>query len=93
MLKENVRQAGITERITPHVLRHSFATHMYETGVPTRAIEAMLGHTSTDETSIYIHVPEERKRQALDKIRLERPALSTVESLDLSQVEGSQSCQ
>lgn len=85
MLKENVRQAGITCRITPHVLRHSFATHMYEAGVPTRAIEAMLGHTSTDETSIYIHVPEQRKRQALEKITIARPVLS--------KAEGSQPCQ
>jgi site-specific recombinase XerD len=85
MLQENVRQAGITERITPHVLRHSFATHMFQTGVPTRAIEAMLGHTSTDETSIYIHVPEERKRQALNKI--------TLAGLLLSSAEGSQPCQ
>lgn len=69
-LKEIVRDAGITKRITPHVLRHSFATHMYQKGVPTSAIEAMLGHDSTDETSIYIHVPESNKQQALEKIKI-----------------------
>jgi integrase/recombinase XerD len=73
-LKEIVKDAGITERITAHVLRHSFATHMYARGVPISAIEAMLGHDSTDETSIYIHVPESNKRQALEKINIERSA-------------------
>ncbi len=72
MLKESARQAGISERITPHVLRHSFATHMYTRGVPVAAIEAMLGHTSTDETSIYIHVSKANKQQALEKITIER---------------------
>jgi hypothetical protein len=56
---------------------------MYEAKTPVEVIEAMLGHTTTDETSIYIHVPKEHKRRALDKIRLERSALS----------EGSQPCQ
>lgn len=85
MIKEVTADAGLDNYITPHMLRHSFATHMYEAKTPVEAIEAMLGHTSTDETSIYIHVPEERKRQALDKITIERPVLS--------QVEGSWSCQ
>ena len=70
--KQIVQEAGIEERITAHVLRHSFATHMYSRGVPVSAIEAMLGHDSTDETSIYIHVPKERKQQALARIKIER---------------------
>ena len=65
-----VQEASIAERITAHVLRHSFATHMYSRGVPVAAIEAMLGHDSTDETSIYIHVPKERKQQALAQIKI-----------------------
>jgi len=79
MLQEVTREAGIKLRITPHVLRHSFATDMYTNGVPVEAIEAMLGHTTTDETSIYIHVPKARKKQALAKITIERPALSAAE--------------
>jgi site-specific recombinase XerD len=71
MLQEVTREAGIKLRITPHVLRHSFATDMYTNGVPVEAIEAMLGHTTTDETSIYIHVPKARKKQALAKITIE----------------------
>ena len=79
MIKELTHAAGIKLRITPHVLRHSFATHMYTNDVPVEAIEAMLGHTTTDETSIYIHVPKARKKQALAKITIERPALSAAE--------------
>ena len=91
MLQEVTREAGIKLRITPHVLRHSFATDMYTKDVPVEAIEAMLGHTTTDETSIYIHVPKARKKQALTKITIERPALSTAERSVLSKVKGSQS--
>jgi integrase/recombinase XerD len=79
MIKEVTHQAGIKMYITPHVLRHSFATHMYEGDVPISAIEAMLGHTTTDETSIYIHVPKVRKQQALERITIERPASSAAE--------------
>jgi site-specific recombinase XerD len=79
MIKEVTHVAGIKLHITPHVLRHSFATHMYSNGVPVEAIEAMLGHTTTDETSIYIHVPKANKQQALAKITIERPALSAAE--------------
>ena len=79
MMKEVTHVAGIKLRITPHVLRHSFATHMYTNDVPVEAIEAMLGHTTTDETSIYIHVPKANKQQALAKITIERPALSAAE--------------
>ena len=79
MIKEVTHQAGINLHITPHVLRHSFATHMYEGDVPVAAIEAMLGHTTTDETSIYIHVPKVRKQRALERITIKRPVLSKAE--------------
>ncbi|MBN2258873.1 MAG: tyrosine-type recombinase/integrase, partial [Anaerolineaceae bacterium] len=79
ILKESACRAGIEERITPHVLRHSFATHMYSRRVPVSAIEVMLGHTSSDETSIYIHVAKANKQQALATITIEKPALSTGE--------------
>ena len=79
ILKESACRAGIAERITPHVLRHSFATHMYSRGVPVSAIEVMLGHTSSDETSIYIHVAKEKKQQALSTITIEKPAMSAAE--------------
>lgn len=70
MIKQTATEAGLTERITPHVLRHTFATHMYERGVPAEAICRMMGHDSLEETSLYIHVSAEMKKKALEKIRM-----------------------
>ena len=70
MIKQAAREAGLTERITPHVLRHTFATHMYERGVPADAISRIMGHDSIEETSLYIHVSDEMKKKALEKIRI-----------------------
>lgn len=71
MIKEYAHNAGISERITPHVLRHSFATDMYHQGVPLYAIQDMLGHVNEAETSIYIHVSDELEQQALENITIE----------------------
>lgn len=71
MIAESARKAGITERITPHVLRHSFATEMYHQNIPLEAIEAMLGHANIAESSIYIHVSEALKQQALKQVTIE----------------------
>jgi site-specific recombinase XerD len=49
-------KAGIDRKITPLMLRHTFATHMYEAGVSVRDIQEMMGHGDTTETSVYIHV-------------------------------------
>ena len=54
MIKEYSVKANIKERITPHVLRHSFATEMYHKGVPLSAIQAMLGHCTKAESAVYI---------------------------------------
>ncbi len=70
MIKQAAKEAGLTERITPHVLRHTFATHMYERGVPADAISRMMGHDSLEETSLYIHVSDELKKKALEKIHI-----------------------
>jgi integrase/recombinase XerD len=70
MIKQTAREAGLTERITPHVLRHTFATHMYTRGVPADAISRIMGHDSIEETSLYIHVSKELKKQALEKIHI-----------------------
>jgi site-specific recombinase XerD len=58
------------EPITPHVLRHSFATEMYHQNVPLSAIQSMLGHSNIAETSIYIHVSDQFQRQALELISI-----------------------
>ena len=65
-------RAGLKVRVTPHILRHSFATEMYEQGVPVQDIRAMLGHQNLDETSIYVHVSERLKKQAVQKIFIHR---------------------
>src|SRR4030043_1705155 len=70
MIKEYAHEAHITDRITPHVLRHSFATEMYHQKVPLSAIQAMMGHSSIDETTIYIHVSDQLQKEALEIISI-----------------------
>jgi len=72
MIKQAAREAGLAERVTPHVLRHTFATHMFERGVKPQAISRIMGHGSVEETSVYIHVTDEMKKKALEKIHITR---------------------
>ena len=69
-LKEYCKKAGITQRLTPHVLRHSFATEMYHAGVPLNAIQAMMGHSKKAETAIYIKVNDNFKQEALHQLAI-----------------------
>jgi len=75
IIQDAVIKAGITERITPHVLRHTFATEMYHRNVPLEAIKDMLGHESITETSLYIHISEILKQDILKKLSVKRSAL------------------
>jgi len=70
IIRQYAKRANIHERITPHVLRHSFATDMYHRNVPLSAIQAMMGHSKVDETSLYIHISQTLQRQALEHITI-----------------------
>jgi site-specific recombinase XerD len=67
LLKHYAAKAGITRKVTPHVIRHSFATDLLSNGADLRSVQALLGHAHIGTTQVYTHVTDKHLREVHKK--------------------------
>jgi integrase/recombinase XerD len=67
ILKQYARSAGIGEGVTPHSLRHSFATHMIRGGAPLRSVQELLGHANISTTQVYTQITDDHVRRVYEQ--------------------------
>jgi site-specific recombinase XerD len=69
IVREAARRAEIPRAVTPKVLRHTYATHLMDSGVDLAVIARLMGHRSPRETGVYLHALKDRPRQAVDQLK------------------------
>jgi site-specific recombinase XerD len=75
LVRKYALKAGIDERVHPHLLRHSFATHLLDNGAELRVVQELLGHTNPNTTQVYLHVTEARQRNVMESSQEELAAV------------------